>query len=133
MAGVQVQTPASETQPSTTTQRLFPLVRWRLALRGAPLFSLVFLTFAVCCALFAPLLTVYDPIQNGWPICCNVLAPYPSRVSAMIHHLVPRPRRVSLPWKGKTIVCSSSSMACCWRKLGGFMSRSWRCVWCNYC
>lgn len=64
MAGVHVQTSASEAQPSTTAPSLPLLARWRLAFRGAPLFSLAFLTFAVGCALFAPLLTVYDPIQN---------------------------------------------------------------------
>ena len=42
------------------------LVAWgRSVFRGAPVFSLVFLTLAVSCALCAPLLAPYDPIQTN--------------------------------------------------------------------
>ncbi len=42
------------------------LVAWgRSVLRGAPGFSLCFLTLAVACALCAPLLAPYDPIQTN--------------------------------------------------------------------
>ena len=41
------------------------LVAWgRSVLRGAPVFSLCFLTLAVACAVCAPLLAPYDPIQT---------------------------------------------------------------------
>ena len=42
------------------------LVAWgRSVFRGAPLFSLCFLTLAVACAVCAPLLAPYDPIQTN--------------------------------------------------------------------
>src|SRR5919198_1516681 len=42
------------------------LVAWgRSVLRGAPVFSLCFLTLAVACAVCAPLLAPYDPIQTN--------------------------------------------------------------------
>src|SRR5713226_9042339 len=42
------------------------LVTWvRSALRGAPVFSLCFLTLAIACAICAPLLAPYDPIQTN--------------------------------------------------------------------
>jgi peptide/nickel transport system permease protein len=42
------------------------LVAWvRSALRGAPGFSLCFLTLAIACAICAPLLAPYDPIQTN--------------------------------------------------------------------
>jgi len=46
-------------QPSRAMQRL------RQAWRGVPLFSLVMLTGAILCALFAPLLAPYDPIKTN--------------------------------------------------------------------
>ena len=44
-------------QPALTVQRL------REAWRGVPIFSLLVLTGAILCALFAPLLAPYDPIK----------------------------------------------------------------------
>src|SRR5215475_3316242 len=42
------------------------LVAWgRSVFRGAPLFSLCFLTLAIACAVCAPLLAPYDPIQTN--------------------------------------------------------------------
>lgn len=41
------------------------LWRVRSVLRGAPLFSLAFLTVAIGGAVFAPLIAPYDPIQNN--------------------------------------------------------------------
>jgi peptide/nickel transport system permease protein len=37
----------------------------RSALRGAPVFSLGFLTLAIVCAIFAPFIAPYDPIQTN--------------------------------------------------------------------
>ncbi len=45
-------------QPTLVIQRL------RRVWRGAPVFSLVMLTGAILCALFAPLLAPYDPIKT---------------------------------------------------------------------
>src|SRR5215468_5141635 len=42
------------------------LLAWgRAVFRGAPVFSLGFLTLAIACAIFAPLLAPYDPIQTN--------------------------------------------------------------------
>src|SRR5713101_8954489 len=42
------------------------LVAWaRSALRGAPVFSLCFLTLAMACAIFAPFIAPYDPILTN--------------------------------------------------------------------
>ena len=46
-------------QPTVVMQRL------RQAWRGVPIFSLVMLTGAIFCALFAPLLAPYDPIRTN--------------------------------------------------------------------
>ncbi len=46
-------------QPTLIIQRL------RQAWRGVPIFSLVMLTGAILCALFAPLLAPYDPIKTN--------------------------------------------------------------------
>src|SRR5215510_9131314 len=45
-------------QPTVVMQRL------RQAWRGVPIFSLLMLTSAILCALFAPLLAPYDPIKT---------------------------------------------------------------------
>src|SRR5215510_13769216 len=37
----------------------------RVVFRGAPVFSLCFLTLAVACAIWAPFLAPYDPIQTN--------------------------------------------------------------------
>jgi peptide/nickel transport system permease protein len=46
-------------QPTVVMQRL------RQAWRGVPLFSLLILTGAIVCALFAPMLAPYDPIKTN--------------------------------------------------------------------
>jgi peptide/nickel transport system permease protein len=46
-------------QPALVMQRL------RQAWRGVPVFSLMMLTVAILCALFAPLLAPYDPIRTN--------------------------------------------------------------------
>ena len=46
-------------QPTVVMQRL------RQAWRGVPIFSLLMLTGAILCALFAPLLAPYDPIKTN--------------------------------------------------------------------
>jgi peptide/nickel transport system permease protein len=51
-------------QPSGVEETAL-LWRVRSVLRGAPLFSLVFLTVAIGSAVFAPLIAPYDPIQNN--------------------------------------------------------------------
>lgn len=46
-------------QPTLVMQRL------RETWRGVPIFSLLMLTGAILCALFAPLLAPYDPIKTS--------------------------------------------------------------------
>src|SRR5215472_18944871 len=59
--------PASEmVLPQPVTAHSTGLVAWgRSVFRGAPVFSLGFLTLAIACAIFAPLLAPYDPIQTN--------------------------------------------------------------------
>jgi peptide/nickel transport system permease protein len=60
-------TPASDLLlPQSVTPPRTGLLAWGRALfRGAPVFSLCFLTLAVVCAVGAPLLAPYDPIQTN--------------------------------------------------------------------
>src|SRR4029450_12521090 len=46
-------------------QSALVMQRLRQAWRGVPVFSLMILTVAVLCALFAPLLAPYDPIRTN--------------------------------------------------------------------
>ena len=58
--------------PPPTMSGTAVITRLRSALRGAPTLSLVFLTVAVVCAICAPFIAPYDPIQTN-PV--NTLAP----------------------------------------------------------
>jgi peptide/nickel transport system permease protein len=60
-------TPASElVLPQPVMAPRAGLVAWgRAVFRGAPVFSLCFLTVAIACAIGAPLLAPYDPIQTN--------------------------------------------------------------------
>jgi len=52
--------------PQPVTAHSTGLLAWgRAVFRGAPVFSLGFLTLAIACAIFAPLLAPYDPIQTN--------------------------------------------------------------------
>src|SRR5215471_17026118 len=59
--------PASElVLPQPVKAHRSDLVAWkRSVFRGAPMFSLCFLTLAMACAVCAPLLAPYDPIQTN--------------------------------------------------------------------
>src|SRR5215831_5428048 len=52
--------------PQPVTAHSTGLLAWgRAVFRGAPVFSLCFLTLAMACAIFAPLLAPYDSIQTN--------------------------------------------------------------------
>ena len=72
MARTEPDTSALIVPTSPIESRLAVLTRVRSVFRGAPVFSLIYLTAAVICAIFAPLIAPMDPIQND-PV--NMLAP----------------------------------------------------------
>jgi peptide/nickel transport system permease protein len=57
--------PASQEAAADKNKILRMLDTLRNVFRGAPIFSLVFLTIALICALFAPLIAPYSPIETN--------------------------------------------------------------------
>ena len=57
--------PASQEAAADKNKILRMLDTLRNVFRGAPIFSLVFLTIALICALFAPLKAPYSPIETN--------------------------------------------------------------------
>ena len=57
--------PASQEAAADKNKILRVLDTLRNVFRGAPIFSLVFLTIALICALFAPLIAPYSPIETN--------------------------------------------------------------------
>jgi len=57
--------PASQEPAANKNKTLQMIGKLRDVFRGAPVFSLVFLTIALICALFAPLIAPYSPIETN--------------------------------------------------------------------